>query len=111
MVAGPGRTHPTRVAMRWTKRIWTTALLLAVMAGCKQQCFIQESVLDGSIGELAARLEKMPTVTQAPLTNVVHLPTSTILDPDRPRRFVSLAEVISLALEHGTRGQGLTGQG
>jgi outer membrane protein TolC len=97
--------------MRWTKPIWITALLLAATAGCKQQCFIQESVLDSSVSQLAARLEKMPTASQAPFTNVVHLPTSTILDPDRPRRFVSLPEAISIALENGTRGQGVTGQG
>ncbi len=99
--------------MRWIKRIWTAALVMAATAGCKQQCFITEGGFDHAQRLLAAGLENMPLASQAAATSILQTPTpNTVLDPDRPPRYLSLAEAISKALEKGTRGSfALNGQG
>ncbi len=92
--------------MRWTRTLSTLALLLVVMAGCKQQCFIKECDYNHYRDNLAGHLEFEPQAADRP-TSVVHTggpdPT-TILDPDRKPRYISLAEAISIALEQGTTG-------
>ena len=99
--------------MRWTTLLSTLALLMALAAGCKQQCFLTECDSDHYRKNLAGFLEFDAEASQKP-ASVVHTSggaPSTVLDPDRKLRYLSLAEAISIALEQGTRGQGIgTGQ-
>ncbi len=99
--------------MRWYKRIWTAALLMAATAGCKQQCFIKECDYNHARDQLAVQLAEKPNAGQTPAVSVFQTPTPrNVLDPDRPKRFLSLAESISIAMEQGTRGSiALNGQG
>src|SRR5438874_1627655 len=98
--------------MRWIKRIWTAAILMAATSGCKQQCFIKECDYQHTRDQLAGALYHMPEAGQAPAVSVLHTPEpKTVLNPDRPVRFVSLAEAQSTALEQGRRGSlALNGQ-
>src|SRR5438093_12617263 len=99
--------------MRWIKRIWTAALVMAATAGCKQQCFITEKDYNHALEHLGAALDTMPEAGRSPAECVIHTPTpKTIFDLNRPSRYLSLAEAISVALEKGTRGSlALNGQG
>src|SRR5438477_5671935 len=100
--------------MRWTKQTWIAALLATTLAGCTQQCFIKECDYEHVRNDLAGSLEHMDQATNPCIASPVLtgcLP-ATVLDPDRPPRYMSLAEAIALALEHGTVGsQALNGQG
>src|SRR5947199_6585230 len=92
--------------MRWTKAIGSLAVLLAAAAGCKQSCFIQECDWKHYQDDLANWTEFKPELAQKP--SLVHVGTpANVNDPDRPPRYLSLAEAISVALERGTTGQGL----
>ncbi|HBI41295.1 MAG TPA: hypothetical protein DDY78_00360, partial [Planctomycetales bacterium] len=73
-------------------------------AGCKQQCFLTESDLNGPItaGLLGCR-ELDPTVGNQPTIARVAAPP-TVLSLERQIRYVSLAETISIALEQGNVG-------
>src|SRR5436309_363873 len=97
--------------MRWTKRTWIAALLLAALTGCKQQCFIKECDWCHTRDNLAGQLE-LNYHASDPAVSVVHSSQpNTVLDPERPAHYMCLAEAISLALEHGTTGQPtVTGQ-
>jgi outer membrane protein TolC len=99
--------------MRWINRIWTMALLTAAAAGCAQQCFIEKGVWQHTRDQLAGQLESLPEAGQCITPTVMNAGTpTTVLDPNRPIRYMSLAEAISLALEKGTRGSpALNGQG
>ncbi len=92
--------------MRWTTTLWALALLLAVVAGCKQQCFLRECDWQHYQDKLAGSLEFKPDATAQPVISVAHTggAPSTVFDPDRPPRYLSLAEAISIALEQGTTG-------
>jgi outer membrane protein TolC len=98
--------------MRWTIGLSTLALLMALAAGCKQQCFLLECDKDHYVKNLAGFLEFDPDASQRP-ASVVHTnggTPSTVLDPDRKIRYLSLAEAISISLEQGTVGR-ITGTG
>src|SRR5262245_24806436 len=91
--------------MRWKNLVAGLTLGVAGMVGCKQQCFLQECDYHHyrDLG-LPANLDNDPTaVSHGPLTAPIPTPT-TILDPERPIRFLSLKEAIAMALEHGTVG-------
>jgi outer membrane protein TolC len=98
--------------MRWKRVGLGLALIIAGIAGCKQQCFLNECDYEHyrNIG-LSNRLETDPTVSMQPATAVVPTP-ATVLDPERPIRYLSLAEAIAMALEQGRVGdqdpQGIT---
>ncbi len=92
--------------MRWKPLL--AGLLLASLGtlGCKQNCFMSEADIDHyrQIG-LTPELECTPGTEIAPDSMSSDVPPpATILDPDKPPRFVSLAECIAMALEHGTVG-------
>src|SRR5207248_1469771 len=99
--------------MRWIKRIWTVALVMAATAGCKQQCFITEHGYKDALTHLGAALDTMPEAGSSLAESVIHTQTpKTIFDLNRPARYLSLAEAISVSLERGTRGSiALNGQG
>lgn len=83
-----------------------TLVLLALgmaFVGCKQQCYIKECDLDAyrAIG-LTQEIECTAGTNIAPEATCP--PPSTVLQPDRPPKYVTLAECISVALEIGTVG-------
>src|SRR5262245_44170401 len=100
--------------MRWTKRTWITALLLAALAGCARQCYLKEADAGHYRDDLLGALEYKTQASDPRMANPV-LPgclPSTVLEPARPPRYLSLAEAIAIALEHGTVGsQALNGTG
>jgi outer membrane protein TolC len=91
--------------MRWKVVVTGLALAFLIVAGCKQQCFLNEC-------DYYHYREIMPEkVADAcgpgPSVCVPHVDVpqpKTIADPDRPVRYMSLAEAIAIALERGTVG-------
>lgn len=90
--------------MRWKHVVVGLALTFAGVVGCKQQCFLSECDYEHyrSIG-LTERVECDPKVSLQPVTIAAPTP-STVLDPDRKIRYLSLAEAIAIALEQGRVG-------
>jgi outer membrane protein TolC len=91
--------------MRWKVVVAWLALAVLIVAGCKQQCFLNEcdyyhyrDIMPDNINNNCG---PGPSVC-APTVNVP-VP-KTVDDPDRPIRYLSLAEAISLALQNGTVG-------
>ncbi len=90
--------------MRWKAVFIGLALTLAVTAGCKQQCFMTESDLNGPVtAGLLGNRELDPNVGNQPLTSSTAAPP-TVLSLERKIRYMSLAEAISISLEQGTVG-------
>jgi outer membrane protein TolC len=90
--------------MRWKHVVVGLALTVAGVAGCKQQCFLNECDYD-HYRDLApmTRLNCDPSASVQP--TLVAMPTpSTVFDPDRDLYFLTLGEAIAQALEHGTVG-------
>src|SRR4051794_19989461 len=87
--------------MRWTITLLSLGLAIVGLIGCSKQCYVRECDLDHyrAIG-LTPEIECTPGTNIAPEANNVPAP-STVLDPDRPPRFISLSECIALALEQG----------
>ncbi len=75
-----------------------------LVAGCKQPCYMTECDLDHyrQLG-LSPKLEATPGTDIAPENANVGRPT-TILDPDRKPRFITLQECTAIALEQGNIG-------
>src|SRR5438477_7810806 len=92
--------------MRWKQVIVGLAVTLACISGCKQQCFLHECDYDHyhDIG-LPKDVECDSSKWIQPVTHNVPAPP-TVLDPDRPPRYLSLAEAIAMALEQGRIGSG-----
>src|SRR5258708_11341971 len=91
--------------MRWKTVFVGLAATLAVTAGCKQQCFMTESDFNTPVTAGIKNLERDPTLGSQPLIGPVARPVN-VLEPDRPIRYLSLAEAISIALEQGSVGTG-----
>jgi outer membrane protein TolC len=88
--------------MSWKNLLLGLALVSVVAAGCKQQIFLRECDYHEyeKLG-LPPRAECTPGIDpDIPDTGV---PTN-VLDPERPAYYLTLAEAIALALEHGTTG-------
>jgi outer membrane protein TolC len=99
--------------MRW-QAVLGLAMVMAAAVGCKEQCFLTECDAEHyhSLG-LPAQAEACPD-TPAPLPTL-NLPTPpTVLNPDQPIRYLSLAEALAMALEQGGGGSpalnGTTGE-
>jgi outer membrane protein TolC len=90
--------------MRWKNVVAGLALTIAGATGCQQQCFIHECDYN-HYQDLAPMLalETDPTKSMQPTIPLMPTPSTTD-DPDRPLRFLTLAESIALALEQGTIG-------
>jgi outer membrane protein TolC len=90
--------------MRFKAMLVGLVLGFALVAGCKQQCYVTEPDLEHyrALG-LTQAVECTPGTSIAPEAANVPAPT-TILDPDRQPRFITLKECISVALEKGTIG-------
>ncbi|MFN4260578.1 MAG: TolC family protein [Gemmataceae bacterium] len=90
--------------MRWKAMLWGLGITLAIGVGCKQQCYITKDDLLAYKG-----LGLQPHKELEPVHHVIYekadVPKpSTILDPDRPIRPLTLKEAIAIALEQGTVG-------
>jgi outer membrane protein TolC len=99
--------------MRWKKFVGGLALSLTAITGCKQPVFMTEPDYATLTQGLPKDLEENPKVGDvvAPdLTNKITAAPPTILDPERPPHYMSLAEAIARALENGTVGQPGNGQ-
>lgn len=90
--------------MRWKMLGCTLALLLAVVGGCKQRCFMTEADWNGTVTSTMDGLELHPDLAHTPTLQITKSPP-TLNDLDRKVRFISLAECIALALEQGRVGQ------
>jgi outer membrane protein TolC len=91
--------------MRWRRAIAGLALAVAGIVGCAKQCFLHECdlphYLDLTPG--MARLDCDPAASTRSATTPMGVPT-TVRNPDRPIRPLTLAEAIAIALENGTAG-------
>lgn len=89
---------------RWTARV-LAGLLLVAGGGCKRQLFMEPGDFNSALAAGPwAKLESQPA---DPIITPVVPPGSapaTILDPSRPARFVSLKEVVAIAMEQGNIG-------
>jgi outer membrane protein TolC len=94
--------------MRWKRVAVGLAVTFACISGCKQQCFLMECDYGHykDIG-LPPSVECDPNSWIKPAAQLVP-PPPTVLDPERPPRFISLAEAVAMALENGRIGSGLT---
>jgi outer membrane protein TolC len=90
--------------MRWKPGLAGLTLTLAVLSGCKQQTWSPECDRDHvTPGGLSMNFETDPHASIEP-SHLSVPPPATVRDPDRPPRYVSLAECIALALENGNIG-------
>src|SRR5262245_37853060 len=91
--------------MRWKAVVMGLALALSAAAGCGQKCFVdQDSWYSAQAGvQLACSPETNPEAGVRPITPSVPTPT-TVDEPRREQRYLSLAEAISVALEKGSVG-------
>jgi outer membrane protein TolC len=93
---------------RWRNALLGAALTLAGQAGCKQQLFERERDID-HLRDVAvkmgapAKLETDRSVTLMPGNWQWPVP-KTVDNPDRPVRYLTLNEAISIALTQGTTG-------
>jgi outer membrane protein TolC len=90
--------------MRWKAVGCGLVLALAVLAGCKEQCFLTECDWNHyqDVG-LPARVESDPSASVVPCPSNVAAPATTRF-PSRPMKPMTLNEAIALALEQGTVG-------
>lgn len=94
---------------RWKARLVGGLLGLAALGGCKQQLFLepadyQDAVEAGPKARLKL-LEEGPADPIVPMSIVAPgANPATVLDPARPPRFVTLKELIAVALEQGNIG-------
>jgi outer membrane protein TolC len=77
--------------------------MLAATVGCKQQCFITNDTLNTVVTESVHNLEAKPDIIYQPTIGPMGAPPD-IYNPDRPIRYMSLAEAVAIALEQGTVG-------
>jgi outer membrane protein TolC len=97
--------------MRWKHMVVVLAITAVGMAGCKQQCFLNECDYNHYVRDigLPPDVECDPSAWARPITPPV-LPPSNVNDPEREPRYLSLAEAVAIALESGKFGStALTG--
>ncbi len=91
------------------RKLWTTRLLCGLIAwaslgGCKQQLFVEPGDYKGVTRAGLERLEERPHDPIAPSLIESGLNLSTVLDPNKPAKPMTLKECIALALEQGNIG-------
>src|SRR5262249_12689621 len=98
------------IMKRWKQGLVWLALVASGLVGCKQQLFITEpdyehyKTLVTSKGlAIPGDLDTDPTVTLHPGSYSWPKPP-TVQDPDRPPRYMSLAEALAMAIEQGNVG-------
>jgi outer membrane protein TolC len=96
--------------MRWKIAVVGLALSFAGVVGCKQQCFLTDC--DAAHYLSLAPMGKLDCDPTASITATGTIPPKpvTVHDPERPPRYMTLAEAIALSLENGHIGSlGLNG--
>jgi outer membrane protein TolC len=93
---------------RWTERVLRCLVLaaLAGLVGCKQQLFLDPGdYADMTTVGLPPAMQTNPhqTITP-PVIEPTVTPPATVMDPNRPPRYVTLKECIAIALEQGNVG-------
>jgi outer membrane protein TolC len=95
--------------MRWKKFVGGLALSLTAITGCKQPVFMTEADADKTLAtvQLPKGIESDPKAGDVypDLNGKITSKPADVYDPDRPVRFLSLADAIAAALENGTIGQ------
>jgi outer membrane protein TolC len=97
--------------MRWRTVLAGLTLILTATAGCKQ-VYMTECDMKGCMNGLGlpSGLECDPHAGVTPAAPAYCLAPNTVDEPERPPRYVSLAECISIGLEQGNIGDpGLSG--
>lgn len=90
---------------RWQARVAGGVLALTTLGGCKQQLFLEPGDYKDAVKQgLLTKLETQPHSPIAPSLVPGGPPPATVLDPTRPPRFVSLKELIAVAIESGNIG-------
>jgi outer membrane protein TolC len=100
--------------MRWKTVLGGgLAFILAASAGCKQACYLTECDVDRYVhgSGVPSHLETDSHLGVVPSASSITPQPATVHDPERPIRYLPLAEAISIALQQGNTGDpGLTGQ-
>lgn len=102
------------MTMRWKKVLrGGLALILAASAGCKQTCYLTECDVDHYVkaGHLPPNAECDTSLGITPSSAAITPPPTTVNEPERPIRYLSLAEAIAIALQGGNVGEGGPVQG
>ncbi|HMF18163.1 MAG TPA: hypothetical protein VKE98_13205, partial [Gemmataceae bacterium] len=91
---------------RWCAAILGLTCVGALLAGCQRSIFVQEPDLFDAAKRfgLPPQPENDPTLGTTPFLGPVSQP-ATVIDPDRPPRYLTLREAIAIALESGTIGR------
>jgi outer membrane protein TolC len=94
--------------MRWKNVLGGgLALILAASAGCKQTCYMTECEMQNCLSkaDLPGRnLECDPHAGVTPSPAAFTAPPTTVDEPERPIRYIPLAEAIAIALQQGNVG-------
>jgi outer membrane protein TolC len=101
--------------MRWKTVLGGgLALILAASAGCKQPIYMTDADMNRFYANgsgIPSHMECDPHVGVVPSAAAISPPPPTVNDPERPIRYLPLAEAISIALQQGNVGtQALDGQ-
>src|SRR5947207_2892209 len=88
---------------RWPLAV--LGLLLVILGGCSNTCFVRECDYE----EFSRRLNIPKELETHPEAAIAQVDASgpeptTVLDPDRPPRYITLQEAIAIALEQGMIG-------
>jgi outer membrane protein TolC len=90
---------------RWAARVVGGLLAAIALSGCKQQLFIEPADYQEALkAGIPARLETHPHDPIAPSVLATGPGPATVLDPNRPPRYVTLKECIAIAVEQGNLG-------
>ena len=86
----------------WTARLLIVALAIPAFGGCKQQLFLEPGDYKDAVSAgLPKDLEKNAHQVIVPPVIDPHALPSTVNDPMRPPRYITLKECIAVALEQG----------
>jgi len=85
---------------QWLASGMLTALALGVLSGCQPVFLTREVYTDAHRPMLPEAIEKDHTPITNPITEASPKPP-TVLEPDRPARYLTLQEAIAIALENG----------
>jgi outer membrane protein TolC len=99
--------------MRWKTVLGGgLAFILAASAGCKQTCYLTREDVNRYVNGagVPGHLETDPNAGIMPAAAAISPPPATVNDPERPIRYIPLAEAVSIALQQGNVGSlGLDG--
>jgi outer membrane protein TolC len=91
---------------RWTARVLGGVLALTALGGCKQQLFMEPQDYTDAIRptNLPKNIETNPHDAITPGGVDPVRDPATVVDPDRPARYMTLRECIAIAMEQGNVG-------